>query len=98
MKIEKFGALSNDRKEVVLPEIVNRVFAICKNDSRFPLKIKIEEVESEILNLNEKIKKQESLIEKSKNIRRDLDKRKNILEAYNYELREKILESLGSEM
>lgn len=98
MKIEKFGYLSNDKKEAVLPEIVNRIFTICKNDSKFPLKTKIEEIESEIFNLNEKIKKQENLIVKSKNIKKDLNKRINILEASNYDSRERILESLGSEM
>jgi septal ring factor EnvC (AmiA/AmiB activator) len=96
MKFEEVE-VKKDNKEM-LPQIVNRIFSICKTDKNFPLKEQIERVEKKMTFLKHKIKKQNDLFKQSQQLTYQLDERLNILEDQNANLKEKLLESLGSEL
>lgn len=96
MKFSK-GTVPQENKEL-LPQIVNRIFSICKADKSFPLREKIADVDKEIDVLKEKIRKQNSLFKQSKKITFDLNERIQILENKNDNLKARLLESLGSEL
>jgi len=82
----------------MLPQVLERIFAICKTDPEFPLKDKLESVEYVIENLNKKINKKNILYKKGKQIQKDLNMKFELIDKSNLELRERILESLGSEL
>jgi len=82
----------------MLPQIVERIFAICKTDSNFPLKSKMTSVDDNILKIKENINKQEKLILQSKTLNKNLITRLTNLRNSNQELQDKLLESLGSEL
>jgi len=82
----------------MLPQIVNRIFSICKNDSSFALREKITDVDEDISVLKEKIIRQNHLFKQSKKLTFDLNERIQILEDRNISLKERLLESLGSEL
>ena len=96
MKFSK-GITPPSNKEL-LPQIVNRIFAVCKTDTSFPLREKMTHVDKEINSLKEKIRKQNDLFKQSKKLTYDLDERIRILEDRNENLKERLLESLGSEL
>lgn len=82
----------------MLPQIVNRIFSICKTDSNFPLREQIGSIDREISFFKDKIRKQNDLFKQSKQLTHDLHERLNILEERNANLKERLLESLGSEL
>ena len=96
MKFSK-GTIPQLNKEM-LPQIINRIFSICKTDTSFPLREKMREVDKEIEILKEKIRRQNGLFKQSKKLTFDLDERMQILENKNANLKERLLESLGSEL
>ncbi len=96
MKFSK-GTTQQLNKEM-LPQIVNRIFSICKTDKSFPLREKITDVDKEIDILKEKIRRQNGLFKQSKKLTFDLNERIQILENRNLNLKERLLESLGSEL
>lgn len=81
-----------------LPQILNRIFEICKADPNFPLKEKMESLENSIESIDLKIRKQDRLLSKAKSIASDLNRKASYYEEESEELRGKILESLGSEL
>jgi len=96
MKFQK-GNQKKVSKEM-LPQIVNRIFSVCKADSNFPLRDQIGNIDSRILFIKHKIKKQNDLFKQSQQLTHDLHERLNILEDRNGNLKERLLESLGSEL
>jgi len=82
----------------LLPQIVERIFAICKTDSNFPLKSKMTNIDDEIIIIKNKIRKQEKLLNDSKNLSSNIISRLTNLKNSNQELRSKLLESLGSDI
>lgn len=88
MKVEKFP----------IPNIMRTIFAICKTDKTFLLKSETEDVEQKIKILEEKVSKKNNLLQRSEEIKNDLEKRINILSDYVSELRSDLLEALGSEL
>ncbi|HUU88420.1 MAG TPA: hypothetical protein VMX17_11805 [Candidatus Glassbacteria bacterium] len=82
----------------LLPQIVERIFAICKTDSNFPLKSKMTNIDDEITINKNKIRKQEKLLNDSKNLSSNIISRLTNLKNSNQELRSKLLESLGSDI
>jgi hypothetical protein len=99
LKIESVDTtnLSKNKKKV-LPEMVNKIFAICKNDPNFHLKNKIEDIEKVLEGVNLRLKKQNSLLENANSIEKDLSKKISILDNNIYDMKSKLLESLGSEI
>lgn len=90
--------LTKDKKNNLIPEIINRIYSICKTQSDFPHKKEIKEVEESLTLVHNKINKQDNLFEKSKEMRDELNRKINIINGENYILQEELLESLGSEM
>lgn len=96
MKIE-YPEKKKITKEL-LPQIVERIFAICKTDSNFPLKNKMTNVDDNLLKIQENINKQGKLLLQSKTLNKNLVSRLTNLRNSNQELRDKLLEELGSEL
>lgn len=82
----------------LLPQILLRIFSVCKTDPNFPLKDNIKEIEGEANTLQNKLKRQTSLLDKSSVIQADLQKRVNMLEQKNFNVKSRLLEELGSEI
>lgn len=95
MKISK---ATKSNKPELLPEIIERLFLVCKNDPQFELKNELEIVENTISSTDKKIQKQDSLLEQSSTLKSDLVKR---IEEIDREIERKqilLVESLGGEM
>jgi len=81
----------------LLPQILMRIFSVCKADPTFPLKKQIDLIEGEVDALNEKIEHQKKLVLQTVGVRDDLSKRLQTLRQENYEVKSRLLEELGSE-
>lgn len=90
-------SLKIDNKEV-LPQILMRIFSVCKLDPDFPLKGQIESLETETDSIILKLRKQEKLIKKTVSLRDDLSNRLQELRQDNFEIKSRLLEELGSEI
>ena len=95
MKLEHPEKQVNTKE--LLPQIVDRIFSICKNDSNFELKDELEIVENKIKSLQQKISKQENLLIQSYELKNDLQQRLEILENDNSKKQIELLELLGSD-
>jgi len=96
VKIE-FPERKFDIKES-LPQVVERIFTICKADKNFPLKSKMGNIDEQSKKIKRKIQKQIRLLKQSEELLSNITTRMTNLKTSNQELREKILESLGSEL
>ena len=96
MKIEKTELKGN--KSSSISEVVDKIFYICKTEEDFPLRDQIEKVDLELERLEKRIQKQDQLLQKSQEIRSDLEKRMNMLDGAIFDLRSSLLDSLGSEV
>ena len=88
-------SLENENKDL-LPQILMRIFSVCKADPSFPLKHKINSVEGEVVSLEERIISQKELIKKTTGIRDDLSRRLQQTRQDNFETKSRLLEDLGS--
>ena len=82
----------------LLPQIVERIFAICKTDGNFTLKGKMGNIDDEILTIKKQINKQNKLLNDSKSLTSNIMSRLTTLRNSNQTLRDKLIESLGSEL
>jgi hypothetical protein len=82
----------------MLPQIVERIFAICKTDGNFPLKSKMGNIDEELNHIKAQIRKQDKLLNDSKNLSSNILSRLSNLKKSNQELRDRLLEALGSEL
>ena len=82
----------------MLPQIVERIFAVCKTDGNFPLKSKMTDIDEELMVIKRQISKQDKLLNDSKNLSSNILSRLSNLRRSNQELRDRLLESLGSEL
>jgi len=96
MKIEKLDQ-KNETKELI-PQIVKRIFAVCRTDPHFPLKNELESVEDRLEGINKKIEKQDNLLKQSKTLKEDFTQRIEILNDSNTRKQSELLENLGSEL
>jgi len=97
MKIEQFKNI-NIKKPNFISDIVMRIFAICKEDSSFPLRTKIEDVDLKILNLKDRIQKQDELLVQASQIKEKTNKKIINIEKSNFDLQVELLDKLGSEL
>lgn len=88
---------TNDHKEL-LPQIVDRIFAVCRKDPNFHLKDEMEIVENRMESLRNKIEKQDTLLRQSTELMRDLGHRVSILDDQNEKKQVELLEALGSDL
>ena len=100
MKIEKFGSFQHKstRQKNFHSDIISRIYSICKTDPSFQLKEDIQNIEEHERILKDKISKQDDLLERSKGIKNDVLKRISNLEDKNIDLKNTLLERLGSEI
>lgn len=96
MKVEipKQKEISNE----MLPQIVNRIFSICKEDENFPIKKEMQTIENIIESLEIKAEKQDAVIIQALEVKKNLEKRLSDLEEKNFELQTRLLGTLGSEL
>lgn len=81
-----------------LPQILMRIFSVCKMDKNFPLKEKFNNIENEVSSLEQQIDRKKELLAQTIVLRNDLSKRLQRLRQENFELRSKLLEELGSDI
>jgi len=96
VKIEVLSKENNHRE--LLPQIVDRIFAICRVDPNFKLKDEMEIVENRIESLRQKTAKQVELLQQSNELTKDLIQRLEVLEDQNEKKQIELLESLGSDI
>jgi len=96
VKIEKVEPIRTNNSSI--PEVIDKIFYICKTEENFPLKDQVEKVGLELERLEERIRKQDQLLQKSQEIKSELEKRINMLDGTVFDLRSDLLESLGSEI
>ena len=96
MKIE-YPEKKRTSKEM-LPQIVERIFAICKTDGNFPLKGQMSNIDGSLSSIQSQMKKQDKLVQQSKSLTSNIISRLSNLKRSNQELREKLIEALGSEL
>jgi len=89
--------LKVENKEL-FPQILMRIFSICKADKNFPLKEKINSVEIEIRILEDQIKKKNNVLEETKKLRDSLGLKLQGVRKENFESKSKLLEELGSDI
>lgn len=95
MEIE-FGEDVSSHEELI-PQIIKRIFAICRNDDHFALKNDIKELSEETKILQEKLQKKESMLGQSRQVKKELSSRISVLDQDNESLRIQLLEAMGSE-
>jgi hypothetical protein len=96
MKVETI-----EQKEIgkeMLPQIVNRIFSICKADENFPIKKELKTIDDLIKSLEIKAERQDSIVIQSLEIKKNLEARLSDVEEKNFELQSRLLETLGSEL
>lgn len=85
-------------KKEMLPEVVDRIFSICKIDPHFKLKEEIKTVEETIDGLKLKVIKQIKLLSRSAEISEDAEKRIALIKQDIESKQIELLENLGSEL
>lgn len=96
MKIEH---INNQKKpQELLPQIIDRIFSVCKSDPSFKLKDELEIVENKILIIQRKIQRQDELLKQSEELRKDLIQRMKIMDEHNHRKQTELLELIGSEL
>ena len=96
MEIE-ISEQKNSNKDL-LPQIVDRIFSICKVDPSFHLKDEMEIIGNKIQSILNKIEKQDNLLEQSENLKKDLMQRIEVMDDNNGRRQVELLETLGSEL
>ena len=85
-------------KKDLLPEIVNRIFSICKTDDHCPIKKEMAVTEDIVEKLEKKKETQESLLIQSSELKDNLEERLRLVNEKNFQLKRRLLENLGSEL
>lgn len=96
MEIE-ISEQKNSNKDL-LPQIVDRIFSICKVDPSFHLKDEMEIIGNRIQSVLNKIEKQDDLLKQSESLKKDLIQRIEVLDDSNRRNQAELVETLGSEL
>ena len=89
-------SITSESKEL-LPQVIQRIFSVCKTDPNFPLKHKIKSVDGEVSSLKQKVMRQMEVARRSRKTREDLEERITDLEERNQDMKNNLLDYLGSE-
>jgi len=81
----------------MLPQVIQRIFSVCKTDPNFPLKHKIESIDGEVSSLKRKTMEKMKVAKRAKDTRMNLMERIEDLEDRNEELKNRLLDFLGSD-
>jgi S-adenosylmethionine synthetase len=98
MRIESNTESINVKKPNFISDIIMRIYSICKEDPSFHLKIKIEQVDSKISDLKDRIQKQESLLEQASQLKDRTNKKIINTQKNNFDIQIDLLDKLGSEL
>jgi len=91
--LENNNVVSKDKWK----NIFDRIFVICKNDPQFQINEKTNQIDKEISILEGKFKKNNNVVEKADEFKKDMKHKLELLDDQNLELRSTILGKLGSE-
>jgi len=83
---------TNDQES--MKNIVNRIFLICKNNENFQLREQTKEIEGKIKAVEERLNKQNSLLEQANTIQQDMSRRIELLNSENSDEKIRLIESL----
>ena len=89
-------SITVENKEL-LPQVIQRIFSICKTDSNFPLRNKSKSLDGKVSSLKAKALKQMQVARRAKEARKNLIERISDLEERNEEVKIELLDFLGSE-
>jgi heterodisulfide reductase subunit B len=81
----------------LLPQIIDRIFSICRVDPSFHLKDELEILENKMEAILSKLEKQNKLLKQASDIKKDLEDRIEIMKDSNSRKQNELLENLGSE-
>ncbi|MBY9000052.1 MAG: hypothetical protein KGD64_03990 [Candidatus Heimdallarchaeota archaeon] len=96
MEIEILKRMKSQKE--MLPQVVNRIFSICKTDPHFKLKEQMETVEDEINTIKVKVDKQLYLLGQSEKLTKDVERRIALIKEDIESKQTELLEQLGSEL
>jgi hypothetical protein len=96
MEIEILKRMKSQKE--MLPQVVNRIFSICKTDPHFKLKDQMETVEDEINTIKVKVDKQLYLLGQSEKLTKDVERRIALIKEDIESKQTELLEQLGSEL
>ncbi len=85
------------KKENILPSLLDQIFLICKNDDTFDITDKLKNYDLILESSKKKLNKKQNLLHKSKEIEERLLTELSNLENENNKKRGKLLNELGSE-
>ena len=97
MQIEICNKKKKKSKES-FPQILERIFAICKNDSNFELRDELIDIEKNIKEVHKKIDRQNNLLSQSESLKKDMSKRISLIDSQNETKQIELLDSIGSEL
>jgi hypothetical protein len=86
------------KKKEILPEMIDKIFAVCKNDPNFHMKSKIEGIEKTSESIIVRLDKQKVLLKNGEEMEKNLLNKIDILDNNIFNMKSKLLESLGSEI
>ena len=89
--------VEHKQNEKFLSTVLDKIFAISKQDDSFSIKNKNVKLDGEIKRLISKCNKQKSLLEKANQIETDINKKITDIEEQNFSMKSRLLEILGSE-
>lgn len=87
-----------ENNEDFLSIVLNHIFAIAKSDKNFSIQEKSDKVKEEIESLNEKVVKQQKLLDQANTIEHETMKKIKDLDEQNFAMKSRLLEILGSEI
>lgn len=94
MQIEQLENSNNNRTEL-LPQIAERIFAVCRLDPMFCKNSELDKLEEELEKIQTKISKQKQLLERSYEIEKELTLRLQNITDDNENKQAELLEKIG---
>jgi len=92
--IEQFNGVKKEQWKTIF----DRIFSVCKKDPQFQVNDKTKDLDSEIKILEEHLNKNNDIISKAEEFKKDIQHKLSLLDDQNLELKSKVLEKLGSEL
>ena len=91
----KLEQIQNNRD--FISSVLDEIFIICREDENF-LKVRkgVESIDFELSTIQEKLEKQNSLINRSESLKKDIVTKLSIIENENEEMKIELLRRLGS--
>lgn len=78
-----------------IPEVIRKIYLVCKNDDNLKSKDKIQQIEKEIIDIDKKIRRTRMIAEQAGNLKKTLITKISNIDNQNTEKRDKLLEDLG---